>query len=890
MAKNKNKKQNKANKDKSQKVPTEIKEDVIVKPIEKVISPYLIELNNDVARIKSDIEVTTKRKDELQAYLEREHQIYNHIQEKAFAIQKEVIESNERKVVSKVHDDEFVFFDFENNTYRASRINVMPECYLEEDNNLHISKVSGIYVDKEIYSTSKMFLAKNEQIKENSHYINSFEKIINASIDLLSNQNKNTYFCMLPEAIDDFNTKIRSKLMTKNGRIISIPKSISVTYSVLDDLKVGERYTVINIDGMHPIVTQLSIGKDKENKKVILREGFIKNHSIKFNYLLFAEAYVKLFEEKYLVSFSEIEKNSLIYNKHIYKVFLSKEEVVFFRSKNRISVIFDDEIYQKCIQQFITKNLTFDNVSKIFLVSSIPGLVLGSNVFEVNPSVAFEGLKLIRQKMINEKNPIIWKERLPKVSLEVIDDNTGRFKEINLIEENSEAQSIQLTLDSEIELPFKGTITLQKNKEEYYLPLKRDIYLDDINSEKEAYFKHKIFPMDHDILVELVVKYNYLSESPIKLYARPKKANEAFKELENEWVDTHEIKVYSGPIYEGHPKEVVLRYNDLFQLTIKGIKRFIDGQTNLSREYFIPKFSDQIHRDYDKLSKIYFFLKNTFDSDNVQKPEFEEMYYDFGLDKFYESVYDVTRVKSNLYKDVSPNQVKNYQQGLLVLVADMIVSSWYFDPYDQNILSIYEQIVNMKKTRTYIKLSRCIASNEDDVYGVFAKLTNKLSDYFEDKFQVDFRDKRIEYIRTLSQNCWFNRNWMKLFYESSNGAKTVTLITQYILEYLKKEEFRPDREYRDIMEFLVCLTIVKNYNKALFNPNKSATKELLITVKKSYDIARINITDDYLKSRLQMQQDQGPLFGYHNYIYILIMILSGEGQINLVGYHDDERG
>lgn len=888
MAKTKDKKQNKPKKDKSKKVIVEVKEKVLEKKIEKIISPYLIKLNNDVERIKSDIDVTIQRKFELQSYLESDHQIYSHIQEKAFAIQKEVIENNERKVIGKVHDEESIFFDFENNTYKASQVNVMPECYLEEDKSLHISKENGIYVDKEIYSASRMFLAKNEQIKDNSYYINSFEKIINASIDKFGKQNNTAYFCMLPEAIDDFNTKIRRKLMTKKGRIISIPKSISVTYSVLDELNVGERYTVINMDGMHPIVTQLSIGKDKENKKVILREGFIKNHSIKFKYLLFAEAYVKLFEEKYLVSFSEIEKNTLIHNKHLYKVFLDKEEVIFFKSKGRISVIFDDEIYQKCIQQFITENLTFDNVSKIFIVSSIPGLVLGSKIYEVNPSVSFEGLKLIHQKMINEKDPIIWKERLPKVSLEVIDDNTGRFKEINLIEENSEAQSIQLTLDSEIELSFRGTVTLQKNKEEYYLPLKRDIYLDDINSEKEAYFKHNAFPLDQDLLVELVVKYNYLSDSPIKLYAKPKKVIEAFKELENEWVDSHEIKVYSGPVYEGHPKEVVLRDDDAFKMAIKGIESFVKGQTILIKEYFKHKISDYIHRDFEKLSKIYFFLKSTFDSDNVQKPEFEELYIDFVLDDFYESVYQATRVKPNLYKDVSANLVRYYQQGLLVLVADMIVAAWYFDPYDENVLSIYEQIVDMNKTRTYIKLSRCIASNEDDIYGVFDKLTIKLSDYFEEKYKADFRDKRIEYIRTLSQNCWFNKNWMKLFYESSNGHESVTLITQYILEYLKNEEFRRDKEYRDIMEFLVCLTIVKNYNQTLFHPNKSSTKELLITIKKSYDVARIKIADDCLKSRLQVQQDQGLLFGYHNYIYILIMILSGEGQINLVGYHDDE--
>ena len=885
MPKNKILKQNMSQKSLTNKNQIEVNEDVVVIPKEKAISPYFIELSHDVENIKNNIANTKKSLDDLKSYLESEHKIYNEIKDRAFEIQKQIINADNQKVNSKINKDEYIFFDFENNKYSSNTINMMPECYLENDNNLHLCKENGIYVNKEIYTASRMFLANNEQIKNDSKYINSFEKIINATSDLFNIKNKYTYFCMLPEAIDDFNTKIRNKLMTKNGRIISIPKSISVTYSIINELKFGERYAIIDMDGMYPIVTQITIGQDKEDNKIILREGFIKNHSIKYSYLMFSEAYVKLFEEKYSVSFTEIEKYNLIQNKYLYKICIEKEEVILFRAKNKISVIFDEEIYQKCTQQFLTNNMTFNNISKIFNVSTISGLILGTNVFELNPSAAFDGLRLIREKMINEKDPVIWKERLPKVSLEVIDD-TGRFKEIDLIEEDSEAQNIQLTLDTEIELPFKGTITLQKDKKEYYLPLKRDIYLEDINSEKEAYFKHKIFPNKDDILVELVVRYNYLSDSPIKLYARPKKAIEDFEELQNEWVDTHDIKVYSGPTYEGHPKEIKLIKDDTFQILIKNINQFIYGQKKLSKEYFIQKFEDQIHQDFQILTNKYFFLKSTFDTDNVKKNDFEEMYYNLRLSEFYESVYQATLVTSNLYNKDDAKRFKNYQQGLLIIVADMIVASWYFDPKDQNILSIYKQIVNIKKTRVYIKLSRCIASQEDDIYNVFDKLTTKISSYYEKNYETDYRDKRIDYIRTMSQNCWFNKNWMKLFYESPNGHKAVNLVTNYILEYLKKEIYREDKEYRDIMEFLVNLTMVKNYNQSFFNPNKSETKELLSIVKKSYNVAR-KFKADNLKSRLMMKEDQGLLFGYPNYIYILIMILSGEGQINLVGYRDE---
>ena len=81
--------------------------------------------------------------------------------------------------------------------------------------------------------------------------------------------------------------------------------------------------------------------------------------------------------------------------------------------------------------------------------------------------------------------------------------------------------------------------------------------------------------------------------------------------------------------------------------------------------------------------------------------------------------------------------------------------------------------------------------------------------------------------------------------------------------------------------------MAKNFDKNLFNPNSDDTKDLLQCIKDSYDIARKKLNNDVLVSRLEMEQNQGPLFGYHNYIYILIIILSGEGQVNLVGYHDE---
>ncbi len=848
--------------------------------------PYHIELTSSLEYVKNELDNNCKRMAEVKEYLESNHYLYEQIKNKAFGIQKEFadypLNSNE-KIDS---DEEYVFFDFENNVFLSNDLHDMPECYLSDGDNIHICKDNGIYVDKERYSSSRLFLSDKKQIDSSRYYISAFEKILDNIVCSTSTEKKFSYFCMLPEAIDVFNTKVRRCLNTAKGKIISIPKSVAVTYCILDELNIGDRYCVIDMDGLHPIITQLSIGKDSDNKKVILREGFLNNSNIKYSYILFANEYLDLFEKKYSISFTDREKNLLIYNKMLDKVF-SNNVIKLFRPDGRISVVYDDAIFKQCVEKYVTKDCSFPKCNRVYLISSIMNLAMGDTLIQVNNSAAFSGLERIRSKLLLDENAIIWKERLPKVSLEVIDDNIGRFKVVNLIDEDNEGQNIRLSVDEEIELPFRGTITLQKGKKEYYLPLEREIYSADINSAKEAYFYDKSFPLDKDVPVELVVKYNYMSESPIKLYARPKIKVSEFHELPNTWVDPHEIEVYSGPIYNGHPKEMILPSEKTFIVTLNSVRRFISGKAHMSSGRFTKIMGLPIHEDLVMLSKAYFFLRSTFDTDCIGKSKFKELYSSYDLVNFYENVNLALETRNDLYGSSNATWVGTYKQGLLRPLSDIIVPSWYYDKNDSSVLSIYNEIVKTKKTKNYIRLSRCINSKEDDIFNVFDKMTTKLCDYYEEKYMKDERDERAGYIRTLSQNCWFNKNWLKQFYESPNGPKAINLITSYIYSYLKKGKFRSDKEYRDIMEFLVCLTMSKNFDRNLFNPNSTETKELLQLIKESYDIARNSLSSDVMVSRLEMQQNQGALFGYHNYIYILIIILSGEGQVNLVGYHDE---
>ena len=885
MVKRKNKKQNKE----------PIVENAIdsVPIIEKTNLPYFLDLALAYEETKNELEKKNNRLSEVKDYLDSNHMLYEKIKNDSFNIQKEVIDYKKSEKIINGLNNEYVFFDFENNSYYSENIYEMPDCYLNDGGNIHICKENGIYVDKERYASAKLFLADKKQIDSNLFYISSFEKILDSIVNSIGTEKKYSYFCMLPESIDVFNTKVRRCLNTSKGKIISVPKSVAVTYCVLDELNIGDRYCVVDMDGLHPVITQLSIGKDNDGKKIILREGFIRTSNIKYDYISFVNEYLNLFEKKYSGSFTDRELDILVNNKNINKVLIKKESLPLFRKDGRLDVIFDETIFKQCVDKYITKDCSFAKCSRVYVVSSFSGLVTGNTIIQIDNTASFKGIEIIRKKLLDDENTIIWKERLPRVSLEVIDDNIGRFKVIDLIEEDNEGQNIRLSVDEDIELPFKGTITLQKGKKEYYLPLEREIYSEDINSAKEAYFYDKSFPLDRDVPVELVVKYNYMSESPIKLYARPKVKISEFQELPNTWVDPHEIEVYSGPIYNGHPKVVnELKWDDAIKRVINNFDRFVYDRTLFNDSSFDTDLTGAVyHKDYKNLIINYKEIRALFDSSNVEESMYKKLYKFYDIDDLYDKYIDV--IDYSEYCDYPKKSCKQYITGTLKPISDMIVASWYLKRTNKNINFIYSFLANKTEDIEILsRLSRCIIEPKDDVYNIFNRLSESLYEEIKKskKKGKSFSDKGnylTTCVRALSSNCWFNKNWIYNFYESSKGRECINEIIDLTHDFLVNGEYGTSKKFRDILEFLVCISRLKDLDNNILNPNEEKTKEILNILKNSYDDFVNKLGTDKMVSRLITKVDQGPLFGYPNYIYMLIMTLSGEGQVDLVGYHDE---
>lgn len=850
-------------------------------------------LQNKIDSIDEQLIEKEIEKNEIDSYLQEDHKLPTLFSDMIDFTHYGVLGRND--LVSNDSIDiplevEALYFDFENNCFDNGQIQTLPYCYLSNKKGLIMCENNGVYVDKEYFSVTKLFLASKEQLND-LNYFHAFDKIIDFTLHQYSVPSKISTFCMIPESIDAFNTRLRKT--QKN--MISIPKSVAILYNYLDDLAINTRYYVIDLDGKTPVVTRLSIDKNK----VIIREGFSSSLDVKYTCVDFYQEYLKQFEKKYQVKFEDNEKDRLINNKELDNVFQKRtEKIAIFQNNQIIFLFFDRDIFNQCVNKLFGGQLKDSKVSEIFVSSSFLDNNCQFGSKKVNSKNAFNGLKKIRKILIENPDAIIWKEGLPKVSLEVIDENKGIFTYVDLIAENS-FQDIQLLSTEEITLPFEKTITLKKGQQKVYLPLRREIYSEDINSEKEAYFyiDEKEFPIKSDLKVDLSVTYNYLSTSPITLSIKThdKEASPQFQ-VSNTWEEPHPIEKVLPPVYHGRnqiqEKPLFNSRSGNFRSTRLAIDKFADGYSFLLFNGFDENIVRMVyHRDYKFLIDNFKQIRELFDLRNIEKSFFEDFYRTRNIELLWDSVSKAIKKFEGRRLQYSQQDVKKYLYGLLVTISDMVVSSYhcskrYYYSCD-NILYVYQYLSKQDDVEILSRLSRCI---DDDIFNVFENLTTLLYNQIQKIKRTGKKPyKNVEIIsdiRSLSSNCWFNKNWINYFYNTKNGPLLVNEIIDIIADYLNdKKEYGENKKYRDLLEFLVCLSRLNNVESSILNPNDNQTKKILKQLKYFYPEYEKKMDPANLQSRLEIKQDK--LKGYPNYIYMLIMALSGEEQVNLMGYRDD---
>lgn len=336
----------------------------------------------------------------------------------------------------------------------------------------------------------------------------------------------------------------------------------------------------------------------------------------------FCESYVRAFARKYHFSISDEAVNSLVADGSIRELLSDSEAhpyANYFHDNRGIirvdQITYDEGVVHKCVNGWLDRIYKFWNtvserlgtriVNYVYFISDLLIQFVSeedlstvfteeqwsnlSGIFQSDTEKLLEGA-LIYKDRLNNHLPV-WTEYLPKLSLKI--PIQGKYEDWDLIDEN---MSIHV-MDGDTEFPVKEQtpLRLHAGADEYYFELKKE----DISrrpSRIEAYIPIK-GKLEHDIDVNMFIRYKYGSDESYELILRPVDARRApFEEIKAEWRSGYREKRNVGG-----PKFPPLRSSE----EIEGDVRFI--KDSLSRTFGPMKRFLCDWYDYDRVSEQFKF-------------------------------------------------------------------------------------------------------------------------------------------------------------------------------------------------------------------------------------------------------------------------------------------
>ena len=320
-------------------------------------------------------------------------------------------------------------------------------------------------------------------------------------------------------------------------------------------------------------------------------------------------------------------------------------------------ITYDEELVCRCIDRWLSKiqkfwktiHVQFD-ASKmpnqvIFLsdiLSSVLSRLKRENVlYRIFPKAERKKLSLyqsasdqilrgalIYKNRLNRQLPT-WTEYLPHLSLEVIKD--GDYAELELIGNDVSFD----VMGDDNEHIVEEKLVLKANEKEFSFPLiKQDISRK--STMIDAYITDKSFPLDHDVVAALFVKYRYGFDNSYELTLRPVHEKEtAFKEIVVEWTNT-DCKSNSRNIWPPEtnrfPDDKVLKTiertrKDLLRIQSSIKKHIVNYKSHMDKSYQIQQTSQHLFRNI-------FNLRNIVLSDLPEAKEFMKWFISTPLYKY----------------------------------------------------------------------------------------------------------------------------------------------------------------------------------------------------------------------------------------------------------------
>lgn len=786
--------------------------------------------------------------------------------------------SNDRKEIVKA-----LAIDLINNSFinleKDVSINDASSCFrVVNDDELYIVDGKTEVADKAEYSLSSVFNLSNPIEKNYAYdaigvivkdYVNSFKIGCKHLI----------YF--IPDALDEFQKKLRQKMYVPGMKSFPVPRSIAAMVYLQNTLGLNAaetEYTIVDLDGKESSTVKLFSKNDKRySRKIFVRKNILKTN-MDINYNTFCLTYLKKFEDKYLTEISDEKKSMLISSNRMRKLFEYKEPIIICDKYQPIRISFDSQIYDEIkkeyellINKYVKDNKLTNNTRIIFSVIADTQ----------NQYLSFKDIMLsfisLNNWLVNREP--LWEEYLPELKLQIINEH-GAPDFISLIGKEKRVYiSDSSTGDEEITFSVDKILTLNASEsEKTELPLIKDAQ-SKLNSNKTACFNHGI--IEEPVKVKLEVSYHYGDEDSIQIVA---KEIESFEDhdkkkliFKNEWDDADELPNDKYPEFLAEQNLLAPHEFSNVASKLENISNYINGFFNCENLEQLDYAEDTSRMQKLNIYSINMYLYKKFtNKENLEIEGVKQV-----LVKFKKAVFSdilelaIKKEDSELYQRLQNSCTKSTLQ-------QFIRDTLYFVCNSGCLISreLIEYLMAEKDIQNLIYASRTIDNNDLGVYDVIA-----------DGLKLNAG----KYLRTISSVCWQNKNWIKnLYYADSEIIKI--LVDEIYNQFVDVPDSKIKKGNllvtRDILEVLLAISRLKEFDESILDCNDVKTKELvvriieinnLISERFDYNMYEVEAS---VRSRVKADLKKDELIGVGDSCYMVIQTLTGQNKLTLLSFSE----
>lgn len=741
--------------------------------------------------------------------------------------------------------------------------------------------------------------------------------------------NDDYFFYLVPDVLEEILQKnLKQTVKSSFARTFPVWRSVSaITYwlSIADvEFSDEDIFAYIDLAGEAATAGMLTIHKEK------FLDDYTCSHfppmpqselGEVITETAFGRKYVELYAENRGITLPEEAIEGLLKSGAVQNLILGDNYANYFTEENGdphlYQLEYDKEILSECVEYWINnakrfwKSIRnrFDREHKPNRLLLLSDVVISAfiqlereddiyeildgediSIYQSGESQILSGA-LVFKKRLNEHLPT-WTEYLPKLSLEVI--KNGDYAQLELIGDDVSFD----VMGDDNEHKVEEKLILKAGEKEFSFPLiKQDI------SRKatmiDAYITDKSFPLDHDVVVSLLVKYRYGFDNSYELTLKPLDNREnAFKEIIVEWANTERklnIENIWPPATNRLADEFVLlaidEARDSFNKIQFSIEKHMVNYISPSDKSYPIKQTDGF------LNRNIFKLRNIVLSDLPQAAEFMQWFIDQPIYKYIGEIaglFKHSSIPESFFKDNAGMQMEFFKGDCLQVMFSIgkytpqVIQRYFVENYCS-----YNEKSRMK---AMVDMLLRNGSNKSGIIAVVDEIRNATDN---DSYNV----KMDALVRELGRMCCFDSDLVYDFYDTDPAFmhEMTNFTIAGIRRMLNKcerigEDYRADR--KTIKRYISYTVALLSFLR-LRDPDRAEGFQLLeVASEDSQKLAKeIRDLDDYMSRerpisptiRFKINKPDS-LSKMSDLSYALDLYLKGDKQaasIEVVGVEDE---